>query len=137
MLPTAAGSPVSFVPWVTPSIVKTNSPNYVHQGVRVTPDDDNLFMETYTWSQFQLTLAATGSPPLTTGVPKPSGTDLPELPCMVTPGPASPFVSCSPSPHPPSRRRAGAVSSYNQLVRLCGSCGRSCRSVLFNDMTAS
>lgn len=101
MLPTAAGSPVSFVPWVTPSIVKTNSPNYVHQGVRVTPDDDNLFMETYTWSQFQLTLAATGSPPLTTGVPKPSGTDLPELPCMVTPGPASPFVSCSHF-HPPS-----------------------------------
>ncbi|KAK0745839.1 heterokaryon incompatibility protein-domain-containing protein [Schizothecium vesticola] len=80
VLPTAAGSPVSFVPWVTPSIVKTDSPSYVHQGPRITPDDDNLFMETYTWSQFQLTLAATGSPPLTTGVPKPSGTELPELP---------------------------------------------------------
>jgi len=50
-------------------------------------------METYTWSEWQLTLEATGVAPQTTGVPKPSGTELPELPCMVTVGPGSNFVS--------------------------------------------
>ncbi|KAK9413951.1 putative Apple-like protein [Seiridium unicorne] len=90
--PTAVGAPETFDVYVTPTPVSSDSPDYVPTGAQETPTDDNEFIATYTYTEFELTIAATGSPPLTTGIPHPTGTDLPDLPCMVTPGAQAPFT---------------------------------------------
>ncbi|KAI0133706.1 hypothetical protein BJ170DRAFT_174149 [Xylariales sp. AK1849] len=90
-VPTAPGSVVTFSAYVTPTILSSDSPPYTPTGAQEKPTDDNEFIATYTYTEFQLTVSATGSPPVTTGVPRPTGTDLPDLPCMVSPGPQTPF----------------------------------------------
>lgn len=75
-----------------PKVVQTDSPPYVPSGPQAKPSDDNAFISTYTYTEFTLTMNSTGSPPVATGIPQPSGTDLPDLPCLITPGPAAPFT---------------------------------------------
>lgn len=91
-VPTDAGTVVSFSSYATPSIESSDSPPYTATGAQEKPSDDNEFIATYTYTEFPLTVAATGSPPITTGVPRPTGTDLPELPYIVSPGAQAPFV---------------------------------------------
>ncbi|EPE07030.1 tryptophan synthase alpha chain [Ophiostoma piceae UAMH 11346] len=91
-IPTTPTAVVTFSDYTTPTITSSDSPPYTRTGALVTPTDDNEFISTYTWTEFPLTLNATGSPPVTTGIPQPSGTDLPELPCLITPGVAAPFT---------------------------------------------
>ncbi|KAK0643373.1 hypothetical protein B0T16DRAFT_447339 [Cercophora newfieldiana] len=85
-LPTGPGPTASFEPYVTPTIAPSDSPPYVPSGPQSKPDDDDAFTSTYTYTEYPLTLSQQGSPPLTTGVPLPTGTELPQLPCLVTPG---------------------------------------------------
>ncbi|KAK5653024.1 hypothetical protein OQA88_9310 [Cercophora sp. LCS_1] len=91
-VPTGAGPAVTFQPYTAPSIAPLDSPPYVPTGPQSKPDDDDEFTATYTYTEFPLTIAQMGNPTLTTGVPLPSGTELPKLPCMVTPGAQSPFT---------------------------------------------
>ncbi|CAK7201022.1 hypothetical protein SEUCBS139899_003723 [Sporothrix eucalyptigena] len=50
--------------YVAPSIVLTDSPPYVPSGAQAKPSDDNVFISTYTYTEFTLTMNATGSPPV-------------------------------------------------------------------------
>ncbi|KAL1897449.1 hypothetical protein Sste5346_004187 [Sporothrix stenoceras] len=78
--------------YVAPSVVQTDSPPYVPSGPQAKPSDDNAFISTYTYTEFTLTMNSTGSPPVATGIPQPSGSELPDLPCLITPGPVAPFT---------------------------------------------
>lgn len=74
-----------------PSVVSSDSPPYVPSGPQSKPADDNEFTATYTYTQYQLpSVIAEGHPPLTTGVPRLKG---PQMPCMMTAGEEHPFVS--------------------------------------------
>ncbi|KAI8966025.1 hypothetical protein F5Y11DRAFT_236586 [Daldinia sp. FL1419] len=82
---------VVFTPEPTPVPLTTDSPPYVPSGPQVTPDDDDEFIATYTYEQFELpTVVAEGSPPVTTGLAQP--TALPSVPCMVEPGSKAQFT---------------------------------------------
>lgn len=78
--------------FVAPSVVQSDSPPYVPSGPQAKPSDDNAFISTYTYTEFTLTMNSTGSPPVATGIPQPSGSELPDLPCLITPGPVAPFT---------------------------------------------
>ena len=91
-VPTGAGPTADITPYTQPTISPTDSPPYIPSGPQSKPDDDDDFTSTYTYTEFPLTLGQMGKPPLTTGVPLPSGTELPKLPCMVTAGPKGPFT---------------------------------------------
>ncbi|KAK0619974.1 hypothetical protein B0T14DRAFT_585915 [Immersiella caudata] len=90
-LPPGPGPTVTFAPFVPPVIEPVDSPPFVPEGPQSKPADDDDFISTYTYTEYPLTLSREGTPPLTTGVPLPSGTELPTLPCLVTPGSQSPF----------------------------------------------
>ncbi|KAI2602387.1 hypothetical protein GGR54DRAFT_504900 [Hypoxylon sp. NC1633] len=81
---------VTFAEPTVPTPLTTDSPPYTPSGPQVTPDDDDEFISTYTYEQFELpTVIAEGSPPVTTGIGQP--TDIPAAPCMVTPGSQAQF----------------------------------------------
>ncbi|KAK4444890.1 hypothetical protein QBC34DRAFT_442107 [Podospora aff. communis PSN243] len=90
-LPSGRKPAVTFEPFVPPTIKPVDSPPFVSDGPQSKPEDDDDFMSTYTYTEHPLTLSQKGTPPLTTGVPLPSGTELPVLPCLVNPGSHSPF----------------------------------------------
>ncbi|KAI2629159.1 hypothetical protein GGS26DRAFT_591828 [Hypomontagnella submonticulosa] len=80
----------TFPPPETPTPLVTDSPPYIPSGPQVEPDDDDIFISTYTYEQFELpTVVAAGSPPVTTGIAQP--TAIPTAPCMVQPGPQAQF----------------------------------------------
>ncbi|OTB18368.1 hypothetical protein K445DRAFT_9324 [Daldinia sp. EC12] len=83
--------PVTFTSEPAPVALTTDSPPYVPSGPLVTPDDDDEFISTYTFTQFELpSVIAEGSPPITTGLAQP--TAIPSAPCMVEPGSQAQFT---------------------------------------------
>jgi hypothetical protein len=72
------------------AIVSSDSPPYVPTGPQPTPTDDNEFIATYTYTEFQLpTMVNTGYPPVTTGI----GLSLPsDMPCLLSTGQANQFT---------------------------------------------
>ncbi|KAK4504764.1 hypothetical protein PRZ48_002726 [Zasmidium cellare] len=81
----------TFAAFITPTPLSTNDPAYTPTGSISTPDDDNIFVQTYTYDQYSLPpVSVTGSPPITTGLAQP--TDIPSAPCMVSTGPQATFT---------------------------------------------
>ncbi|KAH8198097.1 hypothetical protein TruAng_007718 [Truncatella angustata] len=77
----APGPSVIFSGYVTPSVTPSDSPEYTAEA-KARSTDDKDFMAIYTYTEFEIILDATGLPPVASGIPQPSGTDLPEIPCM-------------------------------------------------------
>lgn len=89
-VPSGAGPVASFPAYTPPSVVSSDSPPYTPSGPRPTPSDDWDFVQTYTWTEYQLpTMVDVGRPPVTTGIAlsKPS-----EMPCLLSAGAANPFT---------------------------------------------
>ncbi|OTA97445.1 hypothetical protein M434DRAFT_391907 [Hypoxylon sp. CO27-5] len=98
VVPSIATDPpaaVTFTENTAPTdVISTDSPDYTPSGPQVTPDDDDVFISTYTYEEYQLpTVVAQGSPPITTGLSQP--TAIPTAPCMVQAGSQAQFV-CRP-----------------------------------------
>ncbi|KAI1135037.1 hypothetical protein F5Y05DRAFT_406192 [Hypoxylon sp. FL0543] len=91
-IPSDAPAAVTFPSPTAPiDVLVTDSPEYVPTGPQVTPDDDDEFISTYTYTEYELpTVIAEGSPPVTTGIAQP--TDIPTAPCMVQAGPQAQFT---------------------------------------------
>ncbi|CAO2648150.1 Nn.00g090720.m01.CDS01 [Neocucurbitaria sp. VM-36] len=80
----------TFAAYTSPSALTTDSPPYTPSAAQVSPSDDNEFVSTYTYEQFELPpVDATGTAPVTTGIAQP--TDLPDAPCLVKVGSQAQF----------------------------------------------
>ncbi|KAH8657762.1 hypothetical protein BX600DRAFT_438950 [Xylariales sp. PMI_506] len=105
--------PVYVVPaFTTGTITSSDSPDYTAPPTP-TPTNDNDFISTYTYNDFTMTLNSTGFPPATNGIPHPTGTDIPVLPCMVTAGPDATFTVLNPQ-YIPMVSRTGSVGPLLQ-----------------------
>ncbi|KAK3306262.1 uncharacterized protein B0T15DRAFT_500976 [Chaetomium strumarium] len=89
-VPSSAGPVASFPEYTPPSVVSSDSPPYTPTAPQSKPTDDNEFIETYTYTEYQLpTMVDIGRPPVTTGI----GLTLPsDMPCLLSAGEDHPFT---------------------------------------------
>ncbi|KAI1383093.1 uncharacterized protein F4822DRAFT_440774 [Hypoxylon trugodes] len=107
---------VTFAPAETPTALVTNDPPYTPTGPQVTPDDDDEFISTYTYEEFQLpTVVAEGAPPITTGIGQP--TDIPTAPCLVQTGSAAQFSVLNENFIPMVSRTSSSIGPLQQPTK--------------------
>lgn len=88
----AAPTATSFAATQSPTIVMSDSPAYTPAGPQIPFEDDRPFIATYTYTEYQVTVNATGSLPITTGIAQPTSVPALSAPCMITPGAQAPFT---------------------------------------------